>query len=297
MRGRTLASRTGGAVVRRQWAFRVVLAALLLAPPLLTRGARADEAPPLRLCIEADNPPFSAANGPMPGLYVEFGRQIADRLGRQFDPVWTLGYFGKRAVRTTLLAGRCDGFIGLPDDPGFMGPRLIFSRPVLRLGYALVVPRNRAGAGVADLKGQRVAVQFASPPQSLLASQADVRTVTVLSPEEAMRDLADGKADAAFIWGAPAGWINKTALSDAYKVVPVEGDHLQWSAAIGFPRGQTTLRDQVDAALAELGGSIEALKAKYGVPDATPVSLDTAAAPSASPPEPNSAPARSTRLG
>jgi hypothetical protein len=73
----------------------------------------------------------------MPGLYVELGRRIADRLGRPFEPVWTLGYFGKRAVRTTLLAGRCDGFIGLPDDPGFMGPRLIFSKPVLRLGYAL----------------------------------------------------------------------------------------------------------------------------------------------------------------
>jgi polar amino acid transport system substrate-binding protein len=284
MPGRRFACPTGGASPRRRWAFRVLLAALLLAPPLTARAAAADEAPPLRLCVEADNLPFSAANGAMPGLYVELGRQIAERLGRPFEPVWTLGYFGKRTVRTTLLAGRCDGFMGLPDDPGFMGPRLIFSKPVLRLGYALVVPRDRAGAGVADLKGRRVAVQFASPPQSLLASQADVQTVTVLSPEEALRDLAEGKADAAFVWGPPAGWINKTALKDAYTVVPVEGDHMQWSAAIGFPHGQTALRDQVDAALADLGDVIEALEAKYGIPAAVPASLSLAEPAAASVP-------------
>ncbi len=164
-----------------------------------------------------------------------------------------LGYFGKRTIRTTLLAGRCDGFVGLPDDPAFMGPRLIFSRPVLRLGYALVVPRDLAVASLSDLKGRRVAVQFASPPQSLLANRADVQTLTALSPQEAMADLADGKADAAFVWGPSAGWINKTALGDAYKVVPVQGDHMQWNAAIGFPRGQTALRDQVNRVLDGLG--------------------------------------------
>ena len=280
--------------VCRRWALRALLAALLLAPLAVAGAGGADEASPLRLCVEADNLPFGAANGPMPGLYVELGRQIAARLARPFEPVWTLGYFGKRTVRTTLLAGRCDGFIGLPDDPDFMGPRLIFSKPVLRLGYALVVPRETAGASVADLKGRRVAVQFASPPQSLLAGQSDVQTVTVLSPEEGMRDLAERKADAAFIWGPQAGWINKTALKGAYAVVPVEGQHMQWTAAIGFARGQTELRDQVDAALAGLGGAIETLEAKYGFPGAAPVRLDAAATSAGNPTDPASASALSS---
>ena len=111
-----------------------------------------------------------------------------------------------------------------------------------------------------------MAVQYASPPQNLLASENDVQMVTVLSPEEAMQDLADGKADAAFIWGASAGWLNLSVMHGAYRVVPVEGEHMQWGATIAFPADQTDLRDQVDRALAGLGATIDALAAKYGFP-------------------------------
>lgn len=126
---------------------------------------------------------------------------------------------------------------------------------------------------MADLKGRRVAVQFASPPQDQLADRTDLRAVTVLSPEEAMRDLAEGKADAAFIWGPSAGWIDQTALRDAYRIIPVVGDHLQWSAAMAFPREKRELRDAVDRALGNLGGSIDGLMAKYGFPAAAPARL------------------------
>jgi mono/diheme cytochrome c family protein len=118
-----------------------------------------------------------------------------------------------------------------------------------------------------------VAVQFASPPQSMLATRTDLQPVTVISPEEAMQDLARGRVDAAFIWGPSAGWINKIALHDAYKVVPVAGPHMQWRAAIGFPREQTGLRDQVDRALGAVAGSVDALMAKYGFPSAAPIRL------------------------
>jgi hypothetical protein len=56
------------------------------------------------------------------------------------EPVWTLSYFGKFAVRTTLLAGQCDAYIGLPASSDFMGPRLKFSKPFAEIGYALVLP-------------------------------------------------------------------------------------------------------------------------------------------------------------
>ena len=162
-----------------------------------------------------------------------------------------------------------------------MGPRLIFSRPILRLGYALVVPQDMAVTSLSDLAGRRVAVQFNSPPQSLLASRSDIESVTAMSPEEAMADLAKGKADAAFTWGPSAGWINESALHGAYQVLPVEGDHMQWQSAIGFPSKETALRDEVDRALVALAGSIDALMAKYGFPNAAPVRL--AAAPPRSP--------------
>ena len=111
-----------------------------------------------------------------------------------------------------------------------------------------------------------------SPPQNLLAGENDVRMVTVLSPDEAMQDLAAGKADVAFIWGASAGWLNKTVMHGAYEVQPVNGDHMQWDATIAFPRDQKDLRDQVDRAIGGLGDSIDRLAAKYGFPAATPTS-------------------------
>jgi polar amino acid transport system substrate-binding protein len=226
----------------------------------------AEEAAPLRLCADPDNLPFSSSSEATPGFYIELGRDIAQALARPFQPVWVPTYNTKRQVRLKMLAGQCDGFVGVPDDTSFMGPRLIFSQPVIQLGYALVAPPAMGISGVKDLHGRRVAVQWSSPPQDLLAGDADVRTVTVLSPEEAMEDLRDSKADAAFVWGATAGWMNISVMHAAYRVVPVVGDHMQWSAAIAFPRDRTALRDDVDRALSGLGTSIDALSGKYGFP-------------------------------
>jgi ABC-type amino acid transport substrate-binding protein len=253
-------------------AFRISLAALL-SLLALARAATAAEPAPFRLCADPDDLPFSGTSPQTPGFYIELGREIAARLGRSFEPVWTPTYFAERAVRTTLLAGHCDGFVGLPQDPGFMAHRLVFSRPIAVIGYALVLPPGLAVKDLSDLARRRVAVQFASPPQSLLATRTDLEPVTVISPDEAMQDLVHGQVDAAFIWGPSAGWINKTALHSAYKVVPVAGPHMQWRAAIGFPREQTALRDQVDRTLAAVGGSIDALMAKYGFPTAAPIRL------------------------
>ncbi|MBV9750833.1 MAG: hypothetical protein JO157_18660 [Acetobacteraceae bacterium] len=89
---------------------------------------------------------------------------IAEKLGRPFEPVWTLSYFGKRSVRTTLLDRNCDAYIGLPEIKDFMGPRVVFSHPILQVGYVLVLPKTRTVSALSDLKGLRVAVPFGSPP-------------------------------------------------------------------------------------------------------------------------------------
>src|SRR3954468_448411 len=156
-----------------------IAAALSLIGP-----ARADEPAPLRFCTDPDNLPFSSASETTPGFYVEVGREVAKALGRPFQPVWVPTYNTKRQVRQKMLAGQCDGFIGVPEDTSFMGPRLIFSQPIAQLGYALVAPAAMGVNRVEDLHGRRVAVQWSSPPQDLLARENDIETVTVLSPEE-----------------------------------------------------------------------------------------------------------------
>jgi ABC-type amino acid transport substrate-binding protein/cytochrome c5 len=261
--------------------------------------------PPLRLCADPANLPFStntSTNAPQagadaPGLYVEIGRAVAQALGRPMETVWSLSYFGKRNLRTTLLAGQCDLAVGLPAVPDFMGPRIIFTRPILRLGYALVVPKDHPVHRLDDLKGRKVLVQFASPPQSLLAARNDITALTAMDPEEAMRRLAAGEADAAFIWGASAGYINHAQLHDRFAVIPVEAPQMQFDAAIGLSSKEPALRAQIDAALPGLAPRIQALSAKYALAmgpavmltDAGPMQLAlnetaTAADPVATPP-------------
>lgn len=258
----------------------------------LACGAAASQtaAKPLRLCADPNNLPFSS-NSPeavateMPGLYVEIGRAVAEALGRSMQTFWSLSYFEKRNLRATLLADQCDMAVGLPAVSDFMGPRVIFSRPILKVGYALVVPREKAAANIDDLKGRRVAVQFASPPQSLLATRSDITSVTTMDPEEAMRRLAAGEADAAFIWGPSAGYINHAVLHDKFQVIPVEGPQLQFEAAIGFSNAQSALRDQVDAVLGRLAPQIRSLSEKYAVAMGPGVTLADAGAAQVAPKE------------
>jgi ABC-type amino acid transport substrate-binding protein/mono/diheme cytochrome c family protein len=240
---------------------------------LLLAGAASAAQPPLRLCADPTNLPFSSDNAKTPGLYLAFGQAIGHALGRPAEPVWHLTYFGKRALRETLLAGACDMAVGLPADPEFMGPRLVLTKPFMHVGYALVFPRDRKVNSLADLRGKRVAVQFNSTPQSLLADHPEVESVTFLDPDAAMDALAAGQVDAAFIWGPSAGYRNHAALQDRFQVMPVAGPGMQFPVAIGFAKADAGLRDQVDALLDGLSPALAQLKARYGVPEAVPVTL------------------------
>ena len=249
------------------------VAAALIAPVL---PLHADEAQPFRLCADPTNLPFSSDSPSQPGFYVEIGQALAQALGRPIVYDWYKSYFGKRTVRVTLLGKQCDAMIGLPRSEDFMGPAVIFSNSFAKEGYALVSAKGQAIGGIDGLRGKRVAVQFASTPQNLLASRDEIHKVTVLSPEEGMQALDQGRADVAFIWGPVAGWLNKTSYGDRYQIQLTEGDGLSWDAAIGFAKTSTELRDRVDAVLPKLQTTIGELAVKYGLPTGQPVRFGAA---------------------
>jgi polar amino acid transport system substrate-binding protein len=249
----------------------ILLLAAILSPQAF--AAETEAAPPLRLCADPDNLPFTSNVAATPGLYVELAQHLASQLNRPYQAVWASTYMAKRMLRETLLAKKCDLFIGLPNVPDLMGPRLILSRPLMDVGFALVTPRASTIAKGGDLVGKRVAAQFATPPQHWLVARSDIALVTVLTPEEGMRALEDGRADAALLWGPSAGYLNKTALHDAYQVAPVQGDLMQSQVAIGYAKSETALRDQIDQALAADPDYIARLKRSYGFPDQSPIAL------------------------
>jgi polar amino acid transport system substrate-binding protein len=252
------------------------LAAALLAGLLMSGGAARAAEPPLKACADPDNLPFSSSAGNPRGFYLELADRLASALGRTSEPVWHLTYLGKRAVRSTLLGRECDLYIGLPADGDFMAQQVVMSKPFAVFRYALVLPGDLRVEGLDDLRGRRVAVQFSSPPQSVLATVEGIQTVTVLSPEEGMRALAEGRVDAAYLWGPSAGYLNEYTYAGRYQVVPTEGHAMSWHIAIGFRRADGALRERVQRELDTLGPWLGELEAKYGFPSGAPVRLAAA---------------------
>jgi polar amino acid transport system substrate-binding protein len=253
----------------------VVLLALIaiLAPVGASVGADTGDVRPLRLCADPTNLPYSSDDASKPGFYLEVGQAIGKALGRPVTYNWYKTYFGKRSVRVTLLGKQCDAMIGLPLSDDFMGPAVIFSRKISAQTYALVTAKEQIVSSIDDLRGRRVAVQYQTTPQDLLAPRDDIEKVTVLSPDEGMKALDLGTADVAFVWGPVAGWLNKTQYQNRYKLYTVEGRGLSWDAAIGFVKTSKELRDQVDAVLPSLEQTIGDLAAKYGLPGDTSTKL------------------------
>lgn len=238
---------------------------LALAAGALLAGAAAAAEPPLRVCADPDNPPFTRDAKTARGLYLELAEAVAAKLGRTTEVVWFRNIYGKRAVRSTLLAGSCDLYVGLPAARDFMRPRVIESKPFLEIGYALVTPAG-AALDAEQLAGKRVAVQLATPPQGMLAGRDDLTLVTVTSPEEGMQNLADGSVDAAFVWGPVAGDLNATLYANRFRVVPAKGEDMTWPVAIGFRAADAALRDAVNGALDALAPRIKELARQYHFP-------------------------------
>src|SRR5206468_10052509 len=166
---------------------------------------------------------------------------------------------------------RCDAYFRLPDDPEFMGRGVIRTRAVLDVGYAVIGPKPLALSSLDDIKGRRVAVQYGTTPQLLLAIRPGFRAVTFKLAEEAMEALTRGEADVAFLWGPTAGYFNKTRLGGAYAIVRIAGEGLLWHAAVGVRKGHASLRGGLDRVLVQLKPQINTPADKYGFPLGRPV--------------------------
>jgi len=266
----SITTKKGGAVRPRRRGQNSLAAglALILSGAAVQAQGTAAEKLPLRVCADPDNLPFTSSDAATPGLYMDLAQHLANQLGRTLVPVWAATYAPQRMMRTTLLAHTCDMFLGVPLDAHFMEHRVILSRPMLDVGYALVSMPNSGFTDLASLRGKHVVVQYGSPVQDMLALRDDVTPVTVTTPDEGMQALQQGRGEAALLWGPSAGYINHTRLHDSFQVLPLSGETMQWRAAIAFDARDTALRTQVDDALQQDGAVITRLAAQYGFPSA-----------------------------
>ena len=228
----------------------------------------------MTVCADPDNLPFSKAEGPEHGLYVDLAERVAKHLKQPIDFDWYYSNNQRRALRNSILAKTCDAYFALPADADYKTRGLQRTRGFLHVAHALVAPPGFAFKSLADLKGKRVAVEFSSTPAVMLASIEGVDVVTLRNTDEALQALAKGDADVALLWGPTAGYANKNRYASRWQLTPVTGKGLGGLVAVAVRRDNDALTKDIDRALIELQSEIDALADRYGFPRGKPVEVE-----------------------
>jgi ABC-type amino acid transport substrate-binding protein/mono/diheme cytochrome c family protein len=252
--------------------------ALVCLSALASLSAGAQTPGTLRVCADPDNLPFSKAEGPERGLYIDVAERVAQKLGRRVEYVWYASSYQRRALRNTIQANECDAWFALPADAEYRARGLQKSVGIVHVGYAVVAPPGFAFAKLEDLKGRRVAVSFASTPAVLLSSIEGVTLVTERTAEAALDSLARGDADVAFVWGPSAGYDIDRRFKGRWQMVSVTGHGLGGAVSAAVRRDQPELLKSIDRELEQMRPDIDALARKYGFPLGKPVELEKSSA-------------------
>jgi mxaJ protein len=262
------------------------LAAVALSVALPASAQTPTAAPPrvLRVCADPNNLPYS--NERQQGFENRIADLVAREMRAELRYVWWVQRRGY--IRNTLRAGLCDVFIGMPTGLDMV----LVTRPYYRSTYAFVTKRSGPHITSFDdprLKRLRVGVQiigddFANaPPAEALTHRGIVRNVRGYSvlgdyrepdpPSRIVRAVAKGEIDVAVVWGPLAGYFARRSPVPL-RVVPVSPEvdvpylPFVFDIAMGVRRGDTALRDTLDAVIVRRQREIDRILADYGVPRA-----------------------------
>jgi mxaJ protein len=188
--------------------------------------------PPLRVCSDPNNLPFS--NQQQQG----FENRIADLLARDLGTTVEYTWWAQRRgfLRNTLLAGLCDVVIGLPRNVEMATT----TQPYYRSTYVFVTRKARGlhirSFDDAALRQLRVGVQVIgadganSPPAHALSRRGIVNNLIGYSvygdyaadspPSHIVAAVASGEVDVAAVWGPLAGYF-AAEQREPLDIVPV----------------------------------------------------------------------------
>jgi len=249
---------------------------------LLLLGAAPAPAP-LRVCADPNNLPFSNARGE--GFENRIAELLARELGTRVEYTWWAQRRG--LVRHTLAAGACDLLVGVPAgwDP------VLATRPYYRSTYVFAWRRDRAldvrSLDDPRLRTLRVGVQLIgdngvnTPPAHALARRGIVQNVRgypiygdYARPSPAapiLHAVADDEIDVAVVWGPLAGYFadrltTPLAFAPVTPAIDPPGLRFTFAMAAGVRKGDTPLRDRLQAALDRRADDVRAILDAYAVP-------------------------------
>ena len=271
-------------------ALALAIAALACAAGAAQAQAVPDDSPrkTFKVCQDPNNLPFSNLQGE------GFENRIAELFARELGLPLAYYSFPNRLafIRNTLryrLPGedyRCDVVLGVPAE----FDQVAATRPYYRSTYALVFPRGKGLDGLRNsddllalppdkLRALRIGVYDRSPASLWLARHDLVdRGVPypIMSPDPDQypgqlieRDLAQGKIDAAIVWGPIAGYFARRVRSPELALVPMKSEPglpFEFSIAMGVRYGEPNWKQQVEGLLAKNQAQILAILRDYGVP-------------------------------
>jgi quinoprotein dehydrogenase-associated probable ABC transporter substrate-binding protein len=265
--------------VRRGW--RVILSVVGLLTLLPTGPCAAQTVPDLvsrdrlRVCASPANMPFS--DHEREGFENKIAQLVANELGLPLHYFWMPE--GPGFVRNTLQADMCDVIIGYATGSDAVD----HSNPYYASTYVLVTRKGGPLDNVnrlddPRLKNAKLGVIAATPPvDHLLAlglyghatSYSLLADTRFHSPaQDALRDLAAGKIDAAILWGPIGGYFAKKA-SIPLSVTPLVTDKrpgFVFRIAFGVRRGETDWKEKLNAIIRKRQKDIDAILTSYGVP-------------------------------
>lgn len=258
---------------------RFELAAIALLVSLTASAAE------LRVCADPNNLPFS--NQREQGFENRLAQLLARDLGAKVSYYW----FAQRRgfVRNTLNANKCDVIMGVPSSFELA----LTTRPYYRSGYVFVSRRDRRldidSLDDPRLRKLKIGVQLigddyaSSPPAHALASRGLTGNVVGYSvygdysqpdpPRRIVDAVASGEVDLVAVWGPTAGYFaKKSRVPLVVRRFTPEIDlpflPFVFDISVAVRRGDTKLRDRLDAILERRRGEIDALLREYGVPRA-----------------------------
>ena len=244
---------------------RTLGAAALAASLLAALPARAQSAPDSVASVKArgkllagvklDTPPFGFLdddNAPA-GFDLDLMRAVAAHIGVpvEFQKVTSVTRI------PLLLSGNVDLVAASMTHTRERGRAIDFSLTYYTGGQSLLVRKDSAIAGVADLAGKRVAVQQGTTLEKTIARLAPAARVTAFRDyDAAWLALAQGRADV--LTGSLNILQGFSKNNDGFKIV---GGLLSTEPfGIGIRKGDFTLRDAVDETLQDLWTSGEYTK-------------------------------------
>jgi quinoprotein dehydrogenase-associated probable ABC transporter substrate-binding protein len=251
--------------------------------PLALERAPAPRKLVLQVSADPNNLPFT--NDRLAGFENKIAAILAEELGTGLEYAWRAqrrGFF-----RQALKEGECDLVMGVP--VGF--DMATTTAPYYRSSYVFVSRKDRAlGISSFDdpkLKKLKVGVQlvgddgYNTPPAHALSSRGHVENLVGFTlygdyaepnpPARIVDAVAKGDVDIAVVWGPTAGYFAKKApvpleVTPVKPAVDADGLPFTFGISLGVRRGNTELRDRLDAILKTRKAAIDRILDDYGVP-------------------------------